>query len=511
LTTVTIHRRSPRRFSVLWLVALIVPFMALGSATPRIVDAVPAAAPAQPRITGIEPLSHEVLAYLPYWRLDEHSVDTIDYDLVTTIAFFGLGIKKSGDIDTDWVGYREYIGADAAAVTDAAHARGVRVVPTFQLFDSKAGAPKMTGFLDSLEAQDRFIAQALDLMADRLADGASFDFEPNKAVNDRADAYLGFIARFRTAMLERFPQATLTNATSAGANKKIIGGLVPLVDQQVLMTYNYRWSGSTVTGAIAPLDNTERTVKIHVARALQWAPASSLLLGVPYYGYDWPVKSKTPNADVRTNNAKYGPVRSVTYASARDFLATHPKVKWLYDAVEGSGFYTYWDSSHSTYRQVYFEEERSLAAKYDYAIVTGLAGVGIWTIENDRGYDDLYEVLREKFYAPVHDVAVSGSMVDIRRTSGSVYVRVHGVARDAGTVPERGTLRWTIRDRNGRLVKKGDWPKETLYPAERSGHHSVVRLGSAAGLHAGTYTLRVRFVGKTRTWRAEPVDFRQPY
>ncbi len=61
---------------------------------------------------------------------------------MSTIAFFGLGIKATGALDTAWVGYQEYIGDDAAAVTDAAHDRGVRVVPTFQLFDTASGAPR---------------------------------------------------------------------------------------------------------------------------------------------------------------------------------------------------------------------------------------------------------------------------------------------------------------------------------------------------------------------------------
>ena len=43
----------------------------------------------------------------------------------------------------------------------------------------------------------------------------------------------------------------------------------------------------------------------------------------------------------------------------------------------------------------------SLAAKYDYALVKGLGGIGIWTLDNDRGYGQLWSVLRAKFYAPI--------------------------------------------------------------------------------------------------------------
>ncbi len=470
-----------------------------------------AATEIRPRITGIEPLSHEVYGYLPYWRLDSGTVDRIRYDLVSTIAFFGLGIKATGAIDRKWIGYREYVSDPAAAVTNAAHDRGVRVVPTFQLFDSAAGYPKMTAFLKTPAAQDRFIAEALDLMAERKADGAGLDFEGVPALNPLGRYYIPFVAKFRAAMKARFPDSTLVNATSAGASERIIKGLVPLVDHQMIMTYNYRYSRSSVTGAIAPLDHATRNVKIHMARILQWAPPDRVLLGVPYYGYNWPVTSKVPHATVQTNKKKFGAARSVTYASARDFLAAHPKVKRRYDALEGSAYYTYWSTKYKTYRQVYFEEERSLADKYDYVLTTGLAGVGIWTLDNDRGYDALWNVLRDKFYAPIHAVKVSGRVGTIKRSHGAVFANVRVQARVTGTVPERGSWRWTIRDSRGKLVRWGEYKRQTLYPGRLVKHTARLRLGLASRLPAGTYTLRVRFVQSKKTWRSPALEFRQPY
>ena len=467
-----------------------------------------AATEIRPRITGIAPLSHEVYGYLPYWRIDSSTVDRLQYELVSTIAIFGLGIKADGNLDTAWVGYKEYVGDDVAAITNAAHDRGVRVVPTFQLFDS-GSLTKMTAFLGSTAAQDRFIGQALDLMVARKADGANLDFEPMLAA--QTPAYLAFVSKFRTAMKTRFPSATLVNATSAGAGKALVAGLVPLVDRQMIMTYNYRWSGSTVTGAIAPLDNTTRTVKIHIARILQSAPAATILLGVPYYGYDWPVTTDVPNATVQSDKTTYGAVKSVTYASARAFLAAHPDVVWQYDALEGSGFYTYWDPAKLTWRQVYFEEARSLTAKYDYALVTGLAGVGIWTLDNDRGYPELWNLLRSKFYAPVHSVAVRASVTNVTKRYGYVQAVIHYSGRNTGTVPERGTWRWTIRDRRGKIWRSGIGPTETIYPGRTIGHARRVRIGLASRLPAGTYILRVRFVRIGASWRSPDVRFRQPY
>jgi spore germination protein YaaH len=504
-------RPSLRRLAPIWLGVMLAATLLPSASLVGGASTADAATPIRSRIPGIKPLSHEVYGYLPYWRLDSGTVDRIRYDLVSTIAFFGLGIKANGAIDRKWVGYREYVGASAAAVTNAAHAHGVRVVPTFQLFDAKAGAPKMTAFLTNPAAQDRFIAEALDLMAKRKADGAGLDFEGVPALNPLGKYYVPFVARFRAAMKARFPDSALVNATSAGASKRIIEGLVPYVDYQMVMTYNYRYSRSTIAGSVAPLDNATRNVKIHIDRILQWAPADHVLLGVPYYGYDWPVTSNVPNATVQTDKKTFGKAKSVSYRTARKFLAAHPKVKREYDVLEGSAYYTYWSKKYQTYRQAYFEDEHSLTAKYDYVVSTGLGGIGIWTLDNDRGYNALWNVIRRKFYAPVHAVTVGGKIGAITRSRGAVFVNARIQARVTGTVPERGSWRWTIRDRNGTLVKSGSYKKQTLYPGRLVKHTVRVRLGLASGLRAGTYTLRVRFVQSTKTWRSLPIEFHQPY
>ena len=501
-------RPNPRRVATIWLALLLAfvttPLVGLAGHAP---DA-KAATAIRPRITGIAPLTKEVYGYLPYWRLDSGTVDRLQYDLVSTIAFFGLGILATGDIDTSWIGYKEYIGNDAAAVTNAAHAKGVRVVPTFQLFDAGA-LHKMTAFLGSDAAQARFITQALDLMAARKADGANLDFEPMPA--SMTPAYLTFVARLRAAMQARFPGSTLVNSTSAGAGADLVAGLVPLVDKQMVMTYGYRTTTATIAGAVAPLASASRNVNIHITRILKSAPASSILLGVPYYGFDWPVVSAVPNATVQPDKTTFGAAKSITYAAARDYLAAHPTIVRHHDTVEGSAYYIYRDAAKKTYREVYFDDERSLAAKYDYALVKGLGGVGIWTLDNDRGYMDLWNVLRQKFYAPVRSTTITASITGLHRTAGVVWLTIHGRVRNTGTVPLTGRWWWSITDPKGKIVVSGKWAASSIYPTRSLAHGRVVRLGLASALRSGTYTLRIYFKTSSKSWRSPVVSFRQPY
>jgi hypothetical protein len=461
----------------------------------------------QPRADVPSLLSHDVYGYLPYWRLNSGTAGQLDYDLLSTIAFFGLGIKATGDIDMAWVGTQAYLSSNATAVTNAAHAKGVRVVPTFQLFDS-GSLPKMTAFLGSATAQDRFIAQALTLMGRRSADGANFDFEPMP--ESMTPRYLAFLTRFRAAMDARFPGATIVNATSAGAPSLLITGLVPIVDQQFVMTYNYRWTGSTVTGAIAPLDHASRNVKIHMKRMAAYAPRETLIMGVPWYGYDWPVTSTVPNATVQADKTKYGAVKSVTYASARTFLAAHPSVTRMYDALEGSGFYTYWDTSHGTYRQVYFEDERSAAAKYEYSITSGYAGVGIWTLGNDHPYPEMKSAL-EVFLDPNHDVRPTGETHEIARISGVVWATLEYGIENAGDVPETGTIRWVARDPALRPIAKGAIGTATVSVGTTKSGTVKVKLGPADNLRPGTWSMIVYFVTAEAAWESATTPFRQPF
>ena len=102
--------------------------------------------------------------YLPYWELNRASARTIDYGSLSTIAFFAIRVTGSGALDRKTPGYRAYVSSAAAAVTNAAHQRGVRVVPTFQLFDSGRFST-LRRLLGSRRAQDAFINQALGLMS----------------------------------------------------------------------------------------------------------------------------------------------------------------------------------------------------------------------------------------------------------------------------------------------------------------------------------------------------------
>ena len=79
-------------------------------------------------------MSGEVFGYLPYWSIASWTEDYLPYDQLTDIAFFGVGIKKNGNLDTDSPGYLDLMSDRGTRIIQRAHARGVRVHITFQSF-----------------------------------------------------------------------------------------------------------------------------------------------------------------------------------------------------------------------------------------------------------------------------------------------------------------------------------------------------------------------------------------
>lgn len=340
------------------------------------------------------PLRREVFGFLPYWTMDDGSADALRYDHLSTIAFFGIGIRKNGALTTTLPGYRAYTSDDAARITARARAAGVRVVPTFQLFD-RGKLPNMTAFLSDREAQASFVATAMDLMQERGADGAVLDFEP---LPDRlAASFVLFAADFARAIHERDPAAHLTVALHQGASDAQVAMVASAVDRIFVMAYDYHWRGSASAGPVAPVDGPGGDVRTTLARFVDDAGPAKVILGVPYFGYDWPVAYQGPGATVSDPVADNGGAWSVGYSAAADYLANHPAVTAQWDPLASSPYFTYRDAKNDRYRQVWYEDGRSIAAKYALADAAGVAGVGIWALGMDKGRDDLWDVLRAAF------------------------------------------------------------------------------------------------------------------
>ncbi len=133
-------------------------------------------------------------------------------------------------------------------------------------------------------------------------------------------------------------------------------------DYVVLMTYEWGYTYGPAM-AVAPLDKV-RQVLDYATRAI---PAGKILMGVPNYGYDWTLPFAQGTA-----------ARSLSNIEAAA-LAGRVGAGIQYDQAAQSPFFRYYDADGRQH-EVWFEDARSLRAKYSLVNEYGLAGVSFWNL-----------------------------------------------------------------------------------------------------------------------------------
>jgi spore germination protein YaaH len=344
-------------------------------------------------------LRKEVLGFLPYWMLTDAQLASMRYDLVSTIAYFGVAVQPDGTLATWGNGWNGWNSAALTSVINTAHARGVSVVLTITMMAWDGGAEQAT-LLGDAAARARLVDAIVNQVRSRNVDGVNLDFEP-VAVALR-DQYTSFVRQLKAALVAAGVGSYLTVCTMAGAATWATGydlpGLVAsgAADQLFVMGYDYSWSGSARAGGVAPMDSPYiLDVNESVADYLDVVPGSKIIWGVPYYGRAWRTQSDSLNALTVPGAAGSSVAR---YYAANLALSGQHGRRW--DAAGEVPWFGYYDSVAGSWVQGYYDDVLSLAAKWDMVNQRGLAGTGMWALLMDQGSSDLWNLLSSKFAPP---------------------------------------------------------------------------------------------------------------
>lgn len=165
-------------------------------------------------------------------------------------------------------------------------------------------------------------------------------------------------------------------------------GLGEQADKLLLMTYEWGYSYSEPM-AVAPLPNVRRVVEY----ALTEMPADKIFLGIPNYGYDWPL----PYVQGQTRARTISNVRAVE-------LASEGGVAIEYDEVAQTPHFQYY-SADGQLHEVWFEDARSIQAKLGLVQEYSLAGAGYWNMM--KPFPQNWQVLNANFSIQQGDIASS--------------------------------------------------------------------------------------------------------
>jgi spore germination protein YaaH/flagellar hook assembly protein FlgD len=368
----------------------------------------PAAAVTADLAAAVDPggLRREVFGFLPYWELTDAST-ILDWEKLSTIAYFGVGAAANGDLELSdkdgatTVGWSGWTSSKMTEIIQTAHANSTRVVLTIQSFAwNSSGVTRQKALLGSDIARANLARQIAAAVRDRGADGVNLDFEP--IVSTYADGFTLLVGAIRAELDAIAPGYQLTFDTMGYiGNYPVEAATAPGgADAVVIMGYDYRNGSAGNAGSVAPIGGPVYDIADTLAAYTSRLPAAKVILGVPYYGRAWSTATPTLNAPT-ISAAKYGSSVAVLYETALDFATTHGR---QYDPVEGVAWTTYErENCTATYgcvtawRELYFDDAESLAAKYDLVNQYGIRGAAIWALGYDGRRPELYALIKDKF------------------------------------------------------------------------------------------------------------------
>lgn len=221
--------------------------------------------------------------------------------------------------------------------------------------------------LISETAMETLISNLLQTMEEKGFQGVDVDFEYILA-EDR-DRFTSFVAELRKRMNAAGYVVSVALAPKTSADQpgllyegKDYGGLGAAANEVLLMAYEWGYTYGPAM-AVAPLNKVRQVIEY----ALTEIPSEKINLGIPNYGYDWTL----PYVRGESRAVTIGNVEAVQIAIGRD-------VPILFDETAQSPFFRY--VSEGREHEVWFEDVRSLQAKYNLLNEYDLKGIGVWQI-----------------------------------------------------------------------------------------------------------------------------------
>ena len=287
--------------------------------------------------------------------------ETLPY--LTDINVFSYGFTEEGNLI--------YPASDDAWMIEASRKMGVRPVMVLTPIgaDGRFNNNLVSALLRNPAVQQKLIWEIGRTMQERQFGGLDIDFEYVLA-EDREN-YAAFV-RLTTQVMNLFGypvSVALAPKTSADQRGLLYEGidyrlLGEAANHVMLMTYEWGYSQGPPM-AVAPLNMVRRVVEYAVSEI----PAEKILLGIPNYGYDWPLPYERGTTRARTINNKEAVQLAIDFG-----------VEIRFDETAQSPYFRYWQ--YGIQHEVWFEDIRSIKGKFDLIQEFGLLGSGYWQLMN---------------------------------------------------------------------------------------------------------------------------------
>lgn len=280
---------------------------------------------------------------------------------VCWLAVFTYGFTAQGDLVPPLLSDRQILEQSRCA--------GVRPVMVLAPEDENGSFSNVLAsrVFNDPAARSRLIGQIVETMTEKGYGELNLDFE--FVLPEDKTAFETFTREAAEAVRAAGFRSSVDLAPKTSRDQRGLlyeshdyAALAQPVDRVLLMAYEWGYKYGPPQ-AVAPINQVRRVVEY----ALTEIPAEKIWLGMPNYGYDWPLPYEQGETVART----IGNVEAVT-------IAWDNRAEIFFDETARSPYFVY--TRDGTEHVVWFEDLRSWQAKIDLVREYGLAGIGVWQL-----------------------------------------------------------------------------------------------------------------------------------
>jgi spore germination protein YaaH/PKD repeat protein len=333
-----------------------------------------------------------VFGWHPYWG---NGLEVnYDWSLLTDFSYFSYEVDANTGNALSTHGW-----ATNTAVTEALN-QGIRVNLCVTLFSNHST------FFGNPTAEQTLITNLINMVQSRGAHGVNIDFE-GIPLSQKAN-FTAFMIDLCNQMHAAIPGSQVSTVLYAVDWNNVIdvAALNSYVDLFVIMGYAYYYNGSGTAGPCDPLFHFGSSYNYTLSKSVSTyldngVSPEKLILGLPYYGYEWPTTS------LAVPSSTTGSGVSVTYKQIQNNSSGYySSANRGWDADSYTRYYTFNNGTEN--RQAFIVSKSDFAQRLKVINRFDIGGMGIWALSYDDGYSDLWDEIYDKFtdcgtYTPCAD------------------------------------------------------------------------------------------------------------
>lgn len=342
--------------------------------------------------------------FLPYWNLK--SVDELTIKPLTHLAYFGIDFNPDGSIKKydrpgeKEPGWNKLNSEQFAKLYRQLKLLGKKVILTVIAMETE----QIDTLLGDEQNRGKAINSILSVLVEKEFDGLNIDFEymgyPETETRNNFTLFVTDLTRRCKAVNKKCEISLDVFADSAIKNRLYdLSALAKVVDQVIVMAYDYYRPSSTQSGPVAPLRgkcsrDSKKTpcldydVVTSIGDINKYVESRKIILGVPFYGYEW---QTVDNSFLANTYPKTGAI------------ATYKRIQGIFGSEQISSLSASWSTltltpylsyveDDKTY-QIHYEDAASLKLKVDFIHQGKLGGLAIWALGYETPYQELWQTI----------------------------------------------------------------------------------------------------------------------